>query len=65
MDMFVVKSELGYARFLVEGQIQWGNLSKASVYSSEEECRALVSKIKDTTPSVRMAKLKIKEEDYI
>lgn len=65
MDMFVVKSELGYARFMEGNQVQWVPLAKASVYGKEGQCRELMEKVKGLAPSVRMAKLHIKEEDWI
>ncbi|QSX09170.1 hypothetical protein J0B03_03615 [Alkalibacter rhizosphaerae] len=67
MDMFVVKSGKGYARFLKEDQVEWGIIAKATVFGDQNLCLEKMESFRMVAESqqVRMAKLKIEEEDWI
>ena len=65
MDLFVIKSEHGYARNFEDGSLEWVKMEKASVYPSKEMGEPFLERGQATANQVRLAKLTIKEEDWI
>lgn len=66
MEMFLIKSDEGYIRFLKDELFQVTTMDKASVYPDrgESEKKLMVLKNKVENETLRIAKIIITEEDY-
>ncbi|MFZ7121494.1 MAG: hypothetical protein ACOWWH_11175 [Eubacteriaceae bacterium] len=66
MEMFLIKSDEGYIRFLKDESFQITSMDKASVYPDKNECekKLMIMKKKVKNETLRIAKIIISEEDY-